>query len=374
MKLPEQVRAQQCTHAKCQECGTKDNCFQSVNWGSAFHKKYTGQVHPMSTLLVRPGLPFTSYRASFYANCDAGRVAKIEFRTKAMNNGILKIFMNDIYEKTLTKDYSAWKPSKKNTWFQTHKGSDGEAFQLSVEFFPSNPKAASSVTLEARLFNIQPKFEQCMDRTNCLNLMGNMTSKASYALRNKNAYQLSCLRRATTLPSFLEDTCEAWRSCVEKNPPLAKYLLTSLSAANPSMLQVEATVAATQDECLDPAIADAEALECECMVWLHEKCGDDEECFKSKYCEDNRVCGDWKVANGCPQLLLQAESNSSKGVLTQSILHKEISSSANILSDDVESASYVDKAMLTRQKGQEDADLSGSLDGSLEGKCTSETQ
>merc|ERR1719253_216919 len=113
---------------------------------------------------------------------------------------------------------------------------------------------------------------------------------ASYAFRNKNVYQLACLRR-TTLPSFLRYICEAWRSCIEKNPALAKYLKTSLSAANPSMLQVGVTsvTKATrrgkqqlryfphllhhlhrrrrrkQDECLDPAIADAEALECECM-------------------------------------------------------------------------------------------------------------
>ena len=32
-----------------------------------------------------------------------------------------------------------------------------------------------------------------------------------------------------------------------------------------------------QDECLDPATADAEALECECMVWLQEKCGENED-------------------------------------------------------------------------------------------------
>merc|ERR1719253_1526991 len=154
---------------------------------------------------------------------------------------------------------------------------------------------------------------------------------ASYAFRNKNVYQLACLRR-TTLPSFLRYICEVWRSCVEKNPALAKYLKTSLSAANPSMLQIDATsvTEATRrgkqqrfhqlrhlhsrrgrkrDECLDPAIADAEALECECMEWMQAQCGEDEDCFKSKYCEHDEVCEHWKVANGCPQSLLTSEMN-----------------------------------------------------------------
>jgi hypothetical protein len=191
----------------------------------------------MSALSVQPGLPFTSYRAAFYADCDAGQLAKVKVRVREMNNGIVQIFMNGVHKKTLTKASSSEKGG--HVWLEKFRG-DGRAFEISTEFYPSNPKAPSSVILQAQLFNIQPNFEQCMDHTHCLSVMGNMKNKASYALRNKNGYQLSCLRKGT-LPPFLMSTCEVWRSCVEKSPKLARYLLSSLSAANPSMLQVEAT-------------------------------------------------------------------------------------------------------------------------------------
>ena len=108
-QLPEEVRAQQCTHDKCQECRSEDNCFHSV-WGkSGFGRGKKWGGHPMSALSVQPGLPFTSYRASFYADCDAGQLAKVEVRVREINNGIVQIFMNGIHKKTLTKASSSEK-------------------------------------------------------------------------------------------------------------------------------------------------------------------------------------------------------------------------------------------------------------------------
>jgi len=348
MQLPEDIRAQQCTLDKCQECESQDNCFQAVSLyrqrgtiGDLFHghlltKNVTSiHGHPFTKLSVQKDLTFTSYRASFYAKCDAGDLAKIYVLIKEIQNGIAKIFMDDIYKDTL---------KEKGSKYQDGLKTNGEAFQLSVQFFPTNKQAPSSVTIKATLGNVRPKFEQCMDHKTCLTAMGNMKLKASFALRNKNAYQLSCLRRAA-VPDWLKATCEAWRSCVEENPSLAKYLKTSLSAANPSMLQIEdtsATKANRQDECFDPAIADAEALECECMVYLQEACpGDDEECFKKAYCADKRVCQDWKDDNDCKKpSLLQAESNSPKAYMALAAERRSShnDSSANILTDNLESA------------------------------------
>lgn len=336
MTLPEDIRAQQCTLDKCQECGSQDNCFQTVL------AKPPGQrgnhVRPYAKLSVQKGLPFTSYRASFYAKCDAGDLAKVRVMITDIQNGIVQILMDGIYKARIDKRGGFYRQALKT---------NGDPFQLSVEFLPTNTKAPSKVLVQALLGNVLPKFERCMDHKTCLTVMGNMKLRASYALRNKNAYQLSCLMGATLPPlPGLKDTCEAWRSCVEENPSLAKYLKTSLSAANPSMLQVETTAVTKahrqEDECLDPAIADAEALECECMDRLQEKCGEDEECFKSTYCEHDRVCRDWKVANGCPQSLLQAESDSAKAHMALAAkrrsLHNESSSSAHLLTDNLESA------------------------------------
>jgi len=335
MKLPEDIRSQQCTLDKCQECASQANCFQAVSTNVGKQRSENG--HPYTKLSVQKGLTFTSYRASFYAKCDAGDLAKIYVLIAQIKNGIAKIFMDDFYKKTLTKKGNEYKGSGKP---------DGEAFELSVQFIPTNKKAPSSVTIKAELGNVRPKFEQCMDHKTCLTAMGNMKLKESFALRNKNAYQLYCLKRDKKLPNWLEATCAAWRSCVEENPSLAKYLKTSLSAANPSMLQIEgasATKANRQEpECFDPAIADAEALECECMVYLQEACpGDDEECFKKAYCADKRVCQDWKDDNDCTKpSLLQAESNSPKAYMALAAERRssQNDSSANILTDNLESA------------------------------------
>jgi len=110
----------------------------------------------------------------------------------------------------------------------------------------------------------------------------------------------------------------------------------------------EAASATDPNACVDPAADDAESWDCECLDDMVSGCGGSdsdslEECLRGRMCTLHAVCGHWKQDN-CPTAMIQNKSTDAPAKLLQ------------------------------RQKGQEDMDLSGSLDGSLEGKCTSETQ
>jgi len=262
MVLPEEVRAQRCTGDKCEECSSSANCFHSS------HGSTSNRWGAISELSVKAGLPFTSYRSSSYAKCETGDLTELSVIIKAMKNGHVKIFLNDIHKKTLMGDggnvdtHGGGGGDATNMWHDKRGG--GEAIQLSVEFFPNDPNQESSVTLHAEMDNVRPDFEQCMDHKTCLAKMGNMKSAASYALRNKNEYQLSCLKR-TTLAPFLRTTCEAWRTCVHKNLRIEKILITALSAAistshlSPARAAKAAADAKTFRDDKAKAVADAKA-------------------------------------------------------------------------------------------------------------------
>ena len=167
--------------------------------------------------------------------------------------------------------------------------------------------------------------------------------------------------------------CEAWRTCVEKTPDLSQFLTTSLSAANPSLLQVEVTAVAKarrpQDECLDPSIADIEAFECECMVELHERCG-----------EGEKVCRDWKVANACPGHLLQTEIGEAvEAEAKRHSLEAHLALAAKHRPHKTENTSWLrssDSLLVRRSssRGGMTVKSDGSMDDSLAGKCTTSTR
>jgi len=381
--LPEELKAQQCTHDKCEECGSTTNCFR----GAHDERKYYRWGN-MMTLSVKRGLPFTSYRASAYAKCDAGDQTKLIVVTREMENGELKVFKDGIHLKTLKKegttcqgDFEGCHKEGLEEWDYTHQG-DGGAFEVSVEFFPTKPKESSKVTLKLEMDNVRPQFEQCMGHKTCLIAMGNMKHAASYALRNKNEYQLVCLKRETFVgaASFggkMKPVCEVWRSCVEKVPQLAHVLKTSLSVSNPSLLQVGAMsvkkATRQKDECLDPSIADVEALECECMDWLQRVCGDNEDeqgCYKSKFCEHKGVCCDWKMDNECPESTM----NECPGLLLQTETGEEAAAEAEAKRRSPKA--YMALAAKRRSQQTENSSsaniLTDNLEGALQGKCASQ--
>jgi len=163
------------------------------------------------------------------------------------------------------------------------------------------------------------------------------------------------------MPDKLQNKCGQWDNCVSKSATHKKTFVALLRAGvggeqvgnGGSLTQVDVTAneaasATDPNACVDPAADDAESWDCECLDDMVSGCGGSdsdslEECLRDQMCTLHAVCGHWKQDN-CPKAMIQNKSTDAPAKLLQ------------------------------RQKGQEDMDLSGSLDGSLEGKCTSETQ
>jgi len=98
-----------------------------------------------------------------------------------------------------------------------------------------------------------------------------------------------------------------------------------------------AVSSSTENGCTDPAAEDAEAIECECLEELTTDCAaagvtDTEECFLTSLCNHQNICASWKSEN-CE-----------------------------------DGSSLLERRSITTSKAN------GTLDGSVTGKCTSETQ
>jgi len=180
--------------------------------------------------------------------------------------------------------------------------------------------------------------DTCMDRTFCLNKLGD-GSKEAFELRNSNKRQYECLKSKPA--SNLVKVCTEWRVCFasQKEGNYEEELLKLLSAVfskKSALLDVSSSLHFEDKEgCLDPAAQDAEAIECECLDSIVKACkdagiDDHEECFLGEMCKSEKTCDSWKKDN-CPNALLTLRSS-------------------------------------TNQKA------SDTLDGSVAGKCTSETQ
>jgi len=235
--------------------------------------------------------------------------------------------------------------------------------------------SSAGVKIEAQ---IDPWVDVCLSTHLCLAKLAR--GNAAFRLRNNNTRQHLCLQGHPEE----EDAalCSRWAKCLtseESNTVFLDALKNLLSAAQSntasgprkllSVSQSSTDSGTVRTEriadapgCVDPHSADTEAFECECLSDLQQTCSSgatQEDCFRNLMCEHPDVCCSWKDLE-CPEPVhCQTGERSS---MLASALKRTTEKNGSI------------KAMLTRQKGQEDADLSGSLDGSLGGKCTSESQ
>ena len=260
------------------------------------------------SLNLPAGRTFTSYKATVYGKCDTGSSGYFLVSTREMTNGHVKVYFDGAHKTNLLSPFSYWR--------QYPHG----PFEVIAEFFPTSPwSLPSSVNVMMYLTQAPEAFEMCLDKTMCLNLLGDH-SEAAWALRNVNPHQKNCLEENdVNVPAWLLPKCTLWRQCVAKNPKVKKFMKGNMRAAgvsrgrrrrrrrgSSSLVHV-----ADEDECFDPATGDLEAWACECMEELQAACGEDESCYKNKFCAHNKVCNDWKVDNACPGALLERRSNTS---------------------------------------------------------------
>jgi len=235
------------------------------------------------------------------------------------------------------------KEGKQKAWSaKMHTGSN----KLQVDFHPDNKaeKSEASCHLGARIVDAQ--FETCLDTKNCLSVLGDGSS-AGFAIRNVNKNQLDCLEEKE-MPTSLQATCNKWVGCLkaggelsEMKPPTSptvqslnrdpmvetgketmttvlkstskgqqtidflKALLRAAGAEKQSAVGSSSLVQGSRlgqqrgaKECIDPAVEDPEAVECECMNAFINKCGSaDEACFLQSLCAYQGICDSWKEEN-----------------------------------------------------------------------------
>jgi len=205
---------------------------------------------------------------------------------------------------------------------------------------------------------------------NCLVDLGDGTD-AAFLFRNSNTKQLQCIYATTRAEqNTVSDHCRPWVTCLSQEPGRKDKLKILLKVAigkdadQGQLLSRTGTSSfgaggrqAPGGGCTDPALDDAESWDCECMAEMAEACGGaDEACFRTILCRQSKVCQSWKDENCDASFSLIAKQN---GSIKENVLFMRREVVAASVTHDAE-------VVLTRQ--------GGSLDGSLEGKCTSEAE
>jgi len=245
---------------------------------------------------------------------------------------------------------------------------------------------------------VQVQFEQCLDGKTCLKVFGD-GSDAGLAMRNMNKNQVDCLD-GRQMPNFLKSKCNEWLICLKgggdalceewcagnenaltekckskdcngcgdcklaaadatmvttSQPIVIQFLRTFLHAARVhDKKSGEAKLVQdnrsgqlqNSEQCIDPAEADAEAMDCECMDKLVEKCGGvDEVCFHETFCAQAGVCQAWKDEQCGSSMSSLGQTNNQK---------------ADFVERRAVSTSKSNRGNLTSKQG---------LDDTLTGKC-----
>ena len=140
-----------------------------------------------------------------------------------MRNALIKVYVNNVLKSTLPNQRMRFE----NKWSEFFSAVG--PFSLTVELAPITLEAASSARIQVTLYNVNPSFDICLDKYQCLEKLGDGTD-AAFALRNNNGLQKACLEK-DAIPLFIEHLCAEWRACVHMKPKLEKFLLTSFRAA-----------------------------------------------------------------------------------------------------------------------------------------------
>jgi len=347
---PELVKMQVCEDAtSCSDCTDQSAC-----WHGAFV-----EAMPSLKLDVPANGPHNRFVAEVWASCSDGKgIWKVS--GEVIQNGVLNVYVNGELFKTVVESEVITVPVVKDS-------------RVRVEFVRTDTATRASGHIYLLASHIDAYVDNCMGVKNCLVDLGDGTD-AAFLFRNSNAKQLQCIYATTTAEqNTVSDHCRPWVTCLSQEPgrkDKLKILLKAAIGKDADQGQLLSRTGTSSfgaggrragvgggGRCIDPAAEDAESWDCECMAEMAEACGGaDEACFRTLLCRQNKVCRSWKNKNCGSSFSLIAKQNGS------------IKEDALFMRREVVAASVTHDAevMLTRQ--------SGSLDGSLEGKCTSETQ
>jgi len=266
-----------------------------------------------------------------------------------MSNGILKVKLNG-------KLMKKWKGSIPH-WTQEQSlnsvvGQGDNIMEFTFKALESFKDAM--VTIYTTVSDVEAWVDTCMARKACLQKLGDGTSE-SFQLRNDNQRQLRCLQSAS--PAGI---CKEWMGCMEDSMKKTLEAILRVVLRKPlagaqrrrrrrrRKTRRSASLVDQASGCINPSNYDPEAAECECFADIQEYCagkGDEDVCLLKHVCSLNTVCEDWKDQQ-CTASLGSTITN--------------VDSTGSLLI----------------QRGQAEANGTalGNIEGTLKGKCTSESQ
>jgi len=230
----------------------------------------------------------------------------------------------------------------------------GENSRIKIILSPKDSAAEANAIIT--IFTEASKWvDTCMDRNYCLKKLGDGSAEA-FELRNSNRRQYECL--LGNPKASLATECSLWQGCFDgqsgtnHGTELLQLLKAVFEKASTDLVETK-PLEEIQDEedCVDPETADPESAECECFENTKAQCDadgvtDTEECFTAHLCGNENICQSWKTEAGCSGALLMRRGSRRSSMAT----------AANGTRNSMAITAH------------------GTLDGSVTGKCSSETQ
>jgi len=319
---------------KMQVCESSTSCSECTSQSSCWHGYSTGKLK----LDVPASSAHNRFAAEVWASCsDPKSMWKVRVWANGLQNGVLNVYVNGKLFKTVTNSY--W-------WGQDSSIPIKKDSRLRAEFVRTDTKTKASGFI-SMWAHVDDYVDNCMGVKNCLVKLGD-GSDAAFLFRNSNAKQLKCISASTTHEQdMVSDHCRPWVTCLSKESGRKNQLEILLKAGvGKEVVQGELVAKPgthkNDQDCIDPAVADAESWNCECMAELAESCGGaDEDCFRKKFCANYKICNSWKDNNCGSSFSLIAKEN----------------------------ASIKESALTMRSEVGIDSAAGSGLDGALSGKC-----
>jgi len=392
----EQIKALYCEDDAKHNIG---KCFGCVEKAACFHGKSMSSMrkHYLALDVPADGV-YNHHKAELWASChaDSGKwTLKIlpeepgykEDRHgkhgNGLQNGVLTLYVNGKMFKTIS-------PDTEQLTFEIPITGDSH---IMVVFTRTDRTKAAWALIRFAAKDVDAGADKCMGVKDCLrDLVG---SEAAYALRNSNKHQWKCVMADSSVKRIaISKECDVWFGCLSTEGQLEKMqtflgaamrprggkgaLLDKRSKKNSKMakkkdskkpkkantskknslgqknsLVSEATdsVSATDSPCFDPSTEDPESWECECFDEMAESCGGpNEECIRKMMCNKCSLCLSWKQTHCSSN---QVKKHKKKCTGTSSLLMQRSENNET-----------------TTAKGNMD----GTLQDTLKGKCSSESQ
>jgi len=348
---------------KSQKCKDKGGCYDCEGVSECWHGVSKGGSQ--MAISVPANSAYTSFAAIVNMKCSSSAGGHWLLKPTLLQKADLRVMINNKLWKTYNEAQMPMyrdgllKPDNIDVIGRSHT-------RLRLELVPKQRSTAAKGKFSLQAFKVDASAHKCLEVTDCMNVLSQQ-KKQAFALRNSKRLQLQCL-----MGKLHSEVCDDWVKCLPADKQeILKAILRAMGAGAIGLLDLSAALSVasgkvskthTQDEeCVDPAGDDPEAWDCDCHEKMIEVCGgqDRETCFRSQMCKHPDVCQHWKESVSCAPL-------------ASSLLQRSGSGGRFEVESNVSQKQSIGDALEERTNMSSSA--GASLDSSLAGKCSSETQ